>query len=222
MIGHALLVRLLPPLGYLIIRFLALTMRITIRNKGYVKKFWDQGQAVIVTFWHGRLLMMPLLKEPGRNHIILISHHRDGEYISRTMKLLGMSTARGSTTRGWIGGIKEMLRAYASGFDLVVTPDGPRGPKEVVQEGVVELARATGAPICPVTFGASRKIFLKSWDGFMIPLPFSRGIFLWGEPIVIPRDVTREELEGYRLLLQKRLKELTDLADSIFEEDRCS
>lgn len=204
-------------LGFLALRTLALTLRISSLHKERVTQFWDRGEKVIVAFWHGRLCMMPLLKEPGRRHTTLISSHRDGEYISRAVKRFGISVVRGSTTRGSLSGVKGLLRAFRDGSDLVITPDGPQGPKEIVQPGVIELARVTGAPICPVTFSASRKKLLKSWDSFLIPAPFSRGIFFWGEPLQVPRKFSPEEKKRFRLELETRMRQLNALADEYFD-----
>ena len=207
----------MPTLGYLIIRLLALTLRITVLHRERMADFWAQGRAVVVTFWHGRLFLMPIQAPRDKRFTILVSQHRDGEYISRTIRKFGLHTVRGSTTRGSLAGLKQLLRAYRQGSNLVVTPDGPRGPREVVQHGVVELARYTGAPICPVTFGAARKKVLKSWDAFLIPYPFSRAVFLFGEPINVPKDSSREEREKIRLQLQEQMREMNALVDSYFE-----
>lgn len=206
-----------PTLGYLILKLLALTLRISVLHRARTASFWTQGRRVIVAFWHGRLFLMPLQADRDKRFTILVSQHRDGEYISRTIRKFGLHTVRGSTTRGSIAGLKGMIRAYRRGSNLVLTPDGPRGPKEVVQYGVVELARFTGAPICPITFGAARKKMLKSWDSFLIPYPFSRVVFLFGEPILVPKDSSREELEKIRLQLQDRMREMNALVDSYFE-----
>lgn len=213
----AILVALASWIGFLALKFLTLTVRISTLHKERVTRFWDRGQRVTVAFWHGRLCMMPMLKEPGRRYTTLISSHRDGEYITRAVKRLGISVVRGSTTRGSLSGVKGLLRAFRDGSDLVITPDGPQGPKEIVQPGVIELARVTGAPICPVTFSASRKRLLKSWDSFLIPAPFSRGIFFWGEPLEVPRRCTREERERLRLKLEERMRQMNAVVDKYFD-----
>jgi lysophospholipid acyltransferase (LPLAT)-like uncharacterized protein len=112
-----------------------------------------------------------------------------------------------------------MVRFYrAGGANLAITPDGPQGPKHVVQTGVIELARQTGAPILPVTYGASRKKVFNSWDNFILPLPFCRVIYIWGEALSIPRDMDKDGLEERRLLLQDRLRQITEEADRAFRK----
>jgi len=150
---------------------------------------------------------------------MMVSQHRDGELIARAVKLFGIDSLRGSTTRGGLAALRGMVRFFrAGGANLAITPDGPQGPKHVVQMGVIELARQTGAPILPVTYGASRKKVFNSWDNFILPLPFCRVVYLWGEPLSIPRDMDKEGLEERRLLLQDRLRQITEEGDRAFQK----
>jgi len=150
---------------------------------------------------------------------MLISQHRDGEFIARTVKFLGIDSVRGSTTHGSLSALRGMVRFYRAGGSLAITPDGPQGPKYVVQMGAIELARQTGAPLLPVTYGASRKkVFQKSWDNFIFPLPFSKVVYLWGEPLFVPRDIDREGLEEKRRTLEERLRSITEEVDRIFQK----
>lgn len=146
----------------------------------------------------------------------MISQHRDGEFIARAIKLFGFDSIRGSTTRGGLAALRSMVRFFETGANLAITPDGPQGPKEVVQMGVLELARLTSAPIVPVTYSVSRKKIFNSWDRFILPLPFCRLAYVWGEPIFVPRELSQEDLEGKRVLLQERLRQITSEADSLF------
>jgi len=146
----------LPVLGRWMIRLLAATMRFTYVNfDGYRKHLNDGGQ-IILAFWHGRLMMMPY-SYPGRGITILVSQHRDGELVSRTVRGFGIESVRGSSTRGWFGGIKGLLRSVKEGRDVAITPDGPKGPAMKAQMGTIQIARATGLPIFPMAFGASKK-----------------------------------------------------------------
>lgn len=145
-----------PALARLMIRFLALTMRKTYVNFEQYRRMLNGGGHIILAFWHGRLLMMPY-SYPGRGITILVSQSKDGELITRTVKGFGIESVRGSSTRGWFGGIKGLLRSVQSGRDLAITPDGPRGPAGRAQMGIIQIARATGLPIIPVSFGALKK-----------------------------------------------------------------
>jgi lysophospholipid acyltransferase (LPLAT)-like uncharacterized protein len=199
-----------------ILRLLSLTIRKKVLGAENAQKFWDRGQNVIVAFWHQRLLMMPFLPHQGKVGM-MISQHRDGEFIAQAVKRFHIDSIRGSTTRGGLAALRGMIRFYNSGGNLAITPDGPQGPKYIVQPGVIELARQTGAPILPVTYGASRKKVFKSWDNFILPLPFCQVIYIWGEPICVPLNAEKEELERKRILLQELLLQITAQADSFFQ-----
>jgi len=150
------LFRLIPWLGYGVIRGLRWTMRIKTLNAGMTDALWKEGQNFIVAFWHGRQLMMPFAYK-GKRASVLISQHRDGELIARTIGHFGFHAARGSTTRGGARALRQLVQLARSGDDIGVTPDGPRGPRQAVQPGVVELAKLTGLPIFPLAFSASKK-----------------------------------------------------------------
>jgi len=208
---------LVPKFYFLVLRLLSLTIRKKVLFPDRPQKFWDQAQHIIIAFWHQRLLMMPFLPIRGRGGI-MISQHRDGEFIARAVKLFGIDSVRGSTTRGSLSALRGMVRFYRTGANLAITPDGPQGPRHMVQPGVVELARQTGAPIFPVTYSASRKKVFGSWDNFILPLPFCRVIYLWGEPLFVPRDIDENGLEERRLLLQDRLQKITEEGDRLFRK----
>ncbi|GKS59021.1 hypothetical protein YTPLAS18_25480 [Nitrospira sp.] len=145
-----------PPIGAGVIRFLARSIRVQRRGAEVMDEHYARGQAMIFAFWHSRQLMMPAAYR-GRQIHVLISQHRDGEIIARIIAHFGFRTVRGSTTRGGMRALRELIRVGRSGADLCVTPDGPKGPAQVAQAGVVELAKVTGLPIVPVTFGCSKK-----------------------------------------------------------------
>jgi lysophospholipid acyltransferase (LPLAT)-like uncharacterized protein len=147
---------LVPVLAAGWIRLTRLATRLRYENRETLEALRRNGQPCILAFWHGRLFLMPY-SYPGKRITILISEHRDGEYISRTMRRFGFATARGSTTRGGALGLREVLRALRAGRDAAFTPDGPRGPREKVQAGVIAAARLSGAPIVPVAFSCSKK-----------------------------------------------------------------
>ena len=212
---HRVMLRLGPGVAFFLIKFLQRTMRIEEVNGERVRDFWKRGENGIGAFWHGRLLMTPLVYG-GRGLKILISRHRDGELISRTVRYFGLETVRGSSTRGGIAGIKGLARALQKGYDVAIAPDGPRGPRYKVQQGVIQLAKLSGRPIFPFTFSATPRKVLRSWDHFIIPLPFSRGVFVWGDPIWVDYAEDEEEMKQKTLLLERRLLEITERADHYF------
>jgi lysophospholipid acyltransferase (LPLAT)-like uncharacterized protein len=216
---HRVMLRLGPSAAFFLVKFLQGTMRIEELHGEHIKGLWEQGENGIGAFWHGRLLMTPLVYR-GRGLKILISRHRDGELISRTVRHFGLETIRGSSTRGGIAGIKGLVRALQKGYDVAIAPDGPRGPRCKVQPGVIQLAKLSGRPIFPFTFSATPRKVLHTWDRFIIPLPFSRGVFVWGEPIWVDRAEGEGAMKRKALLLEKKLLEITELADRYFEKGR--
>ncbi len=151
----------LPPVGAWTIRFLGRTLRIRTEGGNQVDDLYKRGGHLIIAFWHGRQLMMPFIYRGSEAHI-LISQHRDGELIHRIVSHFGFKAVRGSTTRGGPAALRQLIRLGRSGVDLVVTPDGPRGPRQVAQMGVIHLAKATGLPILPCTFSCSKKNSLRA------------------------------------------------------------
>lgn len=154
--GNKLTLVLVPMLG----SFLMRALRATIRFKYVDAPELEKGENAIFPFWHGRMLMMPFAKERYGKFCVMVSRHRDGELISRTMGWLGILTSRGSTSRGGVSGLKDIIRLARSGVNISFTPDGPRGPRYVVQTGVIQAAKATGLTIYPVTYSTRKKKLL--------------------------------------------------------------
>jgi lysophospholipid acyltransferase (LPLAT)-like uncharacterized protein len=175
---------------------------------------WQRGEQTIIAFWHNRILLMPFPYR-GQKACIMNSAHRDGEIITRVIRRFGVTAVRGSSTRGWIGGLKGMIEAYRQGYDLIVVPDGPRGPRYRAKSGVLQLARATGAPIFPVTYGAAWKVTVPSWDRLLIPFPLSRVTYVVGQPIRVPSDASVAQMEEKRQELEQRLIAITAQADAL-------
>jgi len=193
------------------------TLRRTDIGRQYPEGCWAKGERIIVAFWHGRLLMMPFA-HPGvyraRPTTILISQHRDGEYITRIARRLGLTVVRGSAARDGAQAFRQLVHTLREGQDVAITPDGPKGPRHRVKSGVVELSRLSGMPILPVAFGARPRRILESWDQFLVPRPFGRGVFVWGEPIYVPLELSKSDGVKYRALLAERLDAVTAEADS--------
>ncbi len=149
-----------PVLASGLIRVLRRLMRWTWINDGVVRELHGAARPYVHAFFHDQLLMMTysyLGGLYGRRLSVLSSRHRDGEYVSRTLERFGHQMVRGSTGRGAVGGLKEMIRHLRAGHDAAFATDGPRGPRHVVQIGVVEAARLGGVPIVPVAFAAGKK-----------------------------------------------------------------
>jgi lysophospholipid acyltransferase (LPLAT)-like uncharacterized protein len=146
----------LPPIGAAVIRGLGRSMRMESQGHEHVDALYRQGRHIILAFWHAQQLMVPTgYRGPGAN--VLISRHQDGEIIARIISRFGHRAVRGSSTRGGALALRELIRLGRSGADLVVTPDGPKGPRQIAKLGVVQLAKATGLPIVPLAFSCSKK-----------------------------------------------------------------
>lgn len=153
----------------LAIRLLGATWRLRIHGGDVV---W-RGRGAVFPFWHGHILPLAYAFR-GSGVKILISLSRDGEVIARAVRRLGFGAVRGSSSRGGAKAVLAMLGELSRGGRIGITPDGPRGPGYVVKDGLVSLARKSGAWIFPVLVRAKPAVRLKSWDRFVIPLPFAR------------------------------------------------
>ncbi|MEO0250263.1 MAG: DUF374 domain-containing protein [candidate division WOR-3 bacterium] len=153
---QTLLIHAAPPLVFIFLILLRLTLRIRHAEKEQVLGLLKAGTGMIACFWHGRLLMMPFAHR--RRVKVLISRHRDGEFIARVIRFFGLGAVRGSAGKeGQVSSFREMLNAIKQGWIIAITPDGPKGPRYKIKEGLIELARMSGRPIVPLTFGASKK-----------------------------------------------------------------
>jgi len=194
-----------------LIRFIYATMRITVVGREILPDYAARNEGYVGVFWHGRILMIPFLY-PGKALHILVSMHRDGEIIANILSFFGFHLVRGSSSKGGGDALREMIRLLRTDNDLGIAADGPRGPAEVLKPGAAQLGRLSGKAVIPISFSASPSIRLTSWDRFMFPLPFSRGVFVVGEPVRFEKS---EEMEAFRLRIERALREATVKADEI-------
>lgn len=158
-------------------------------------RFRREGQPVMFVFWHGQLL--PLVHYHRREGIVvLVSEHDDGEYITRVIERYGFGAVRGSSTRGGTKGLRGLVRAAREGRDIGVTPDGPRGPRGVFKPGALLAAQMADLPVVPLSVRASSGWRFRSWDGFLLPRPFSTITLEYHEPVRVPRDADRGAVEA--------------------------
>jgi lysophospholipid acyltransferase (LPLAT)-like uncharacterized protein len=163
---------------------------------------------VIFCLWHNRLaISMIVHRRHPRKLAALVSASKDGALLAAVLGRFGVAQIRGSSSRRGPQALLELTTHAARGYGLAVTPDGPKGPRYVVQQGVIALAQVTGLPIIPVTCNTQPKICLKSWDRFQIPLPFSRCDLILNEPIFVPREADEARREEHRNELQARLRQ---------------
>lgn len=204
--------RLACGLGKTAVGALYSTVRYRREGEQYWKDLRAQGKQVIYVFWHARLLSL-VTDRKDEGNAVLISLHSDGEYIARVIDAYGFKSVRGSSTRGGSQGARNLLKASKEGRDLVVTPDGPKGPPRVMKDGAIFLARLTGLPIVPVGVSVDRAWRASSWDRFMVAKPFSTVYVEYGEPIHVPRDLDEDGVEVWRERVEGRLNDLTDKMD---------
>lgn len=195
-------------LAYWAVYLLASTLRFRHDDPtGLIRR--DTKEATIFALWHNTIGFMPWwykMRLRRTRVATLVSASRDGEILARIMMRLGFQPVRGSTSRRGPQSLLEMARWVGQGYDGGITPDGPRGPAEVVQEGIIHLAKITGVAITPLSCRVSHCLRAKSWDRFIIPIPFARCIVRIGAPIVVPRDADDAMMEKLRLQLQEELK----------------
>jgi lysophospholipid acyltransferase (LPLAT)-like uncharacterized protein len=197
------------------IRLVRLSGRWTAVRSETVEALWAKDEPFIGCFWHGRLLMMPTAWRKGARAAVLASRHRDGQLIAETVRHLGFTAIRGSSGKGGVTALRAMVKALGDGVSVGITPDGPQGPRMRASDGIITVAQLSGRPILPASYGAARRIILGTWDRFVIPLPFTRGVFVWGTPITVPRDADPETLEGARQAVEEQLNALTAEADRL-------
>jgi lysophospholipid acyltransferase (LPLAT)-like uncharacterized protein len=188
--------------------------RIDFVGEEHPKAIWQRGEHLILAFWHDQLLLMVKgYRGPGSK--ILISASKDGELIARVMQYFGQQAIRGSSSRGAKAAFKEMVALAREEVDLVITPDGPKGPRHELKDGVVQLARMGGRPVVPMAFACSRGHRFSSWDKFLLPFPFGRAVFSFGPPVSFSKD---EGVDVFRERIVAAMAENQQRAEAQLEE----
>lgn len=204
-------------LSWLIAKYMGFvfkTSRIHVEGEAFPQRYWEKNQSFIGCFWHGRMLMMYYAWKGEMPFNMLISSHPDGQIIANAIKHLGVTTILGSKSKGGTQALRKILRVLKRGEAIGITPDGPRGPCYVVSEGIANISKLSGLDIVPASYGATKQIRLKSWDKFMVALPFGHIHFVYAEPIPSPgRNATEKEVEAIRQQVEKSLKDCTQKAD---------
>jgi len=213
--------RALSYLTYLYMRFVYRTTRWTVVGEEHPRRLVAAGEPGIAAFWHGRMLMLPMelrrlvraLKLDAFPVHMLVSGHGDGRGISDVIRYTDIMTVEGSTNQGGSTALRAMVRYLKAGDYVGITPDGPNGPAMRATTGVIAVARLGNAPILPYTYATARRRILDTWDCFHLPLPFGRGVFVWGEPIRVPAELDEAGIESWRALVEARMIALTEEAD---------
>lgn len=181
------------PLGAGLLKILGATWRIRTLGRERETELFERRTPPLYAFWHGKLLPLTFAYR-GRGAVVLISRHRDGEIIARIVEGLGYATVRGSTTRGGARALLEMSKVVRWGLALAVTPDGPRGPAEEIQPGLLLIAQRSRVPVVALGVAAHPSTRFGSWDAFLVPHPWARCIVSVAPPFWVPRGVPAMEL----------------------------
>ncbi len=191
----------------------ALTLRYKIEDRaGVVGKVTAQNY--IASLWHNRLLIFPFVLRrffPDRHGAALISASRDGELLADAIKRFDYDVVRGSSSRLGASAILQLSQTLASGRDVVITPDGPRGPVYELGPGIVFLAQKSGAAVVPVNIEYSSCWRLKSWDRFILPRPFAKVHVIIGSPHHVELSDTPQQFEAERQRLQQAMMALVEM-----------
>jgi len=199
----------------LYIRFIHASGQWSIENQAIPEKLINEGKNFITCFWHGRLLMMSFAWPYSQSFYMLISAHTDGQLIAKTIKYLGFSVLKNPGKNKGAIAMRSMLKTLTKGGYVGITPDGPRGPRMRANKGAIALAKISGVPILPISYSSSKWKIFQSWDRFVLPLPFAKGVFVWGEPIEISAKANETEIEEGRQKLEEQLSQLTKYADKL-------
>jgi lysophospholipid acyltransferase (LPLAT)-like uncharacterized protein len=198
--------------GRLLASALLSTVRFRTEHRERFDRYAERGEPVLYALWHGRLLPLTYFHR-HRRIAAMISRSADGEYIARIVEGWGFDAVRGSTSRGGGEALREVARRARHGQSVAITPDGPRGPRQRVQPGVVLAAQLSGAPILPVVAGCSRAWWPGGWDRFCVPKPFSRVTVVYGEPRYVPRDLAESEFRRHIEELEREMNVLMQRVD---------
>jgi lysophospholipid acyltransferase (LPLAT)-like uncharacterized protein len=198
-------------LGYPLINALGHTLRWRVEGLHHFDAIVASGRQPVMGFWHGRILPATYFFR-RRGIVVITSENFDGEWIAGIIERFGYGTARGSTSRGGLKAMHQLVRVMRAGQPAGFTLDGPRGPARVAQPGAVWLAAATGNPLLPFHLEASSFWSVRSWDRTQIPKPFSTVALVVGEPIEVAKGTRDDGLESARLDLERRLAALEERA----------
>ena len=199
------------PLALILGRAVYSTMQIHFFGAEHLMNTYQKYGQVIIAFWHNRLLLLPFIYRYDlhlKNLVVMASRSRDGQYISELLERFGFCPIRGSSSKGGMKTFVQAIKMARKGYDVAITPDGPRGPRYKVQPGVIKLAQITSIPILPVAYQSSVRLEMNSWDGFIMPGPFAKISVDIAPPITVPRRAGSAQLEETRKLLQRQLESL--------------
>ena len=191
---------------FLYIRAVNLTSSIQFENESIPKQFWNNDKPFILAFWHSQLMMIGFAWKKKQNVNILASSHSDGRFGAIVGKYFNLNNIQTSEKNKSVS-LRIIFKLLNDNNYIGITPDGPRGPKEIVSEGIIKIAKTSKVPIIPIGFWSSKNFKLKSWDSFLITLPFSKCSFVWNKPLEIPYNIQENQIQHYQKLLQEKINQ---------------
>lgn len=201
------LIRIADAVFYLAIKLIGSTIRWEIEGEETLSNVIAAGRQPIYCLWHDRIFGGTFFLR-DRGIVVITSQSLDGEYIARFLKRFGFGTIRGSSSRGGVKALVEMIRHMRRGHSMAFTVDGPRGPRYAAKTGAIVLAKKTGNPIVPFSVECARYWTINSWDRMQIPKPFTRARFMTAAAIEVPPEIDDAEVENKRLELERTLESL--------------
>jgi lysophospholipid acyltransferase (LPLAT)-like uncharacterized protein len=205
--------------GRFLLRWWVKSAHLHIVGGGNLENLRAQKKPVIILVWHGRIFPVPYLFRK-RGSIPLISPSQDGEIIARIVEGWGFRILRGSGSHTMVQSWKQLIRSLGQGGEVLMVPDGPKGPARKLKSGSLHLAQKTGAYLIPFTFSTDKKIFFNSWDRFMVFFPFQSVAAVFGRPFQIASELDEQQLARERSRVEKIMNDLERRADSIFEQNK--
>tara|TARA_Y100001970_G_scaffold288512_2_gene416022 strand:- start:583 stop:1251 length:669 start_codon:yes stop_codon:yes gene_type:complete len=196
-------------LGFLVsiyIYIVKITSNFRYENQNIPEKYWNDGKPFILAFWHNQLMTVSFAWKINKKLNILASGHSDGRFGAIVGKYFSLNNIP-IQKRNKNYSLRSLFKLIREEQYIGITPDGPRGPKEVVSDGVIKIAKTSEIPIIPLGFWSSNNFKLKSWDSFLITLPFSKCCFVWNKPLKIPNDSNEHQIKEYQEVLEKEINE---------------
>ena len=183
-----------------------LTSTIQYENQSIPEKFWNSNKPFILAFWHSQLLMIHFSWKINKKVNILASGHSDGRFGAIVGKYFNLNNIQVSDKKKSLS-LRPVFKLLSNNNYIGITPDGPRGPKELVSEGIIKISKTANIPIIPIGFWSSNNFKLKSWDSFLITFPFSKCSFVWSKPLIIPQNINEKQIQHYQKLLEKKINQ---------------
>ncbi len=205
-------------LGSMYVLFVYKTSTINLKNRKNIESLFKNNESFMYAFWHDQLLICPLTWQSEFEIKVLISKHRDGDIIAKLISNLGFKAIRGSThkagktrNKGGLLSARQMIKSLKKGVSIGISPDGPKGPRHKVSDGILSISRLSNASILPVGIGFKKKWVLNTWDKFIIPKPFNQITIIWGEPL--PALKNEKNINQIKSKLESTMYSLTKRAN---------